>query len=73
MIPPLLLGGLSDLVNHWIFFASDMLLVVMHFHPAYLLTQNLPILEAIKQCKCMVNLKDFPLVVHCLGWSYNDP
>ena len=23
--------------------------------------------------KCMVNLRDFPLIVHCLGWKYNDP
>ena len=25
-------------------------------------------LAGIKQCKCMVNLRDFPLIVHCLGW-----
>lgn len=27
----------------------------------------------IKQCKWMVILRAFPLVVHCLGWKYNDP
>ena len=28
----------------------------------------------IKQCKYMIFLRDFPeKIVHCLGWSYNDP
>ncbi len=27
----------------------------------------------IKQCKCMVILKDFCLIVHCLGCYYDDP
>ena len=26
----------------------------------------------MKQCKCMFNLIDFPLIALCLGWSYND-
>ena len=29
---------------------------------------KLPIWGAFKQCKCIVNLRDFPLIVHCLGW-----
>ena len=29
---------------------------------------TLPILAGIKQCKCMVNLRDFPIKVQCLSW-----
>ena len=31
------------------------------------------VLSGIIQCKCMVNLRDFHLIVHGLGWSYSDP
>ena len=27
----------------------------------------------IKQCKCMVVFRGFPVIVHCLGWWCNDP
>ena len=34
---------------------------------------KLPGFGRVKQSKCMVILKGFPLIVHCLGWQYNDP
>ena len=34
---------------------------------------KLPILGWIKQYKCMAILRDFLLIVHCLGWLCNDP
>ena len=38
-----------------------------------ILVIRLPILEGIKQCKCMMNLKDLSLIVHCLRWQCSDP
>ena len=44
---------------------------VWHFsHPHRTGIIKLPIFRGIKQCKCMVVLRDFPLIVPCLGWCH---
>ncbi len=43
---------------------------ISHFFQGSL---DYPNFRGIKQYKSMVNSRNFPIIVHCLGWLYNDP